>query len=112
MEEEMDSLRKNETWELVGPSAGQKLVSSKWLFKIKEWIEGVQKPRSYATGRLPIFCLNMEFFDIRGSRDKEDTWLWRRVAGYRSPQDSEGIQAIVKDCPVRDCDVERMSKVS
>ncbi|GKB43220.1 retrotransposon protein, putative, ty1-copia subclass [Tanacetum coccineum] len=45
MEEEMDSLRKNETWELVGPSAGQKLVSSKWLFKIKEWIEGVQKPR-------------------------------------------------------------------
>nr|GEW04787.1 retrotransposon protein, putative, Ty1-copia subclass [Tanacetum cinerariifolium] len=25
--------------------AGQKLVSCKWLFKIKEWIEGVQKPR-------------------------------------------------------------------
>ncbi|GJS31120.1 retrotransposon protein, putative, ty1-copia subclass [Tanacetum coccineum] len=45
MEEEMDSLRKNKTWELVDPPAGQKLVSSKWLFKIKEGIEGVQKPR-------------------------------------------------------------------
>ncbi|GKE10934.1 retrovirus-related pol polyprotein from transposon TNT 1-94 [Tanacetum coccineum] len=39
MEEEMDSLRKNKTWELVDPLAGQKLVSSKWLFK------GVQNPR-------------------------------------------------------------------
>ncbi|GJY88511.1 retrovirus-related pol polyprotein from transposon TNT 1-94 [Tanacetum coccineum] len=45
MEEEMDSLRKNKTWELVDPSAGQKLVSSKWLYKIKEKIKGVQKPR-------------------------------------------------------------------
>ncbi|GJZ23673.1 retrotransposon protein, putative, ty1-copia subclass [Tanacetum coccineum] len=41
----MDSLRKNKTWELVDHLAGQKLVSCKWLFKIKEWIEGVQKPR-------------------------------------------------------------------
>ncbi|GJR70550.1 retrotransposon protein, putative, ty1-copia subclass [Tanacetum coccineum] len=45
MEEEMDSLRKNKTWELVDPPAGQKLVSSKWLYKIKEGIKGVQKPR-------------------------------------------------------------------
>ncbi|GJR47272.1 retrotransposon protein, putative, ty1-copia subclass [Tanacetum coccineum] len=45
MEEEMDSLRKNKTWELVDHPAGQKLVSCKWLFKIKEGIEGVQKPR-------------------------------------------------------------------
>ncbi|GKC18211.1 retrovirus-related pol polyprotein from transposon TNT 1-94, partial [Tanacetum coccineum] len=41
----MDSLRKNKTWELVDPPAGQKLVSSKWLYKIKEKIKGVQKPR-------------------------------------------------------------------
>ncbi|GKE72485.1 retrotransposon protein, putative, ty1-copia subclass [Tanacetum coccineum] len=41
----MDSLRKNKTWELVDPLVGQKLVSSKWLFKIKEGIEGVQNPR-------------------------------------------------------------------
>ncbi|GJU04409.1 retrotransposon protein, putative, ty1-copia subclass [Tanacetum coccineum] len=41
----MDSLRKNKTWELVDPPAGQKLVSSKWLYKIKEGIKGVQKPR-------------------------------------------------------------------
>nr|GEW35058.1 retrovirus-related Pol polyprotein from transposon TNT 1-94 [Tanacetum cinerariifolium] len=48
MKEEMDSLRKNKTWELVDHSAGQKLVSCKWLFKIKEGIEGVQNPRYQA----------------------------------------------------------------
>ncbi|GJT67523.1 retrotransposon protein, putative, ty1-copia subclass, partial [Tanacetum coccineum] len=45
MKEEMDFLRKNKTWELVDHLVGQKLVSCKWLFKIKEGIEGVQKPR-------------------------------------------------------------------
>ncbi|GJU43455.1 retrotransposon protein, putative, ty1-copia subclass [Tanacetum coccineum] len=48
MKEEMDSLRKNKTWELVDHPVGQKLVSRKWLFKIKEGIEGVQKPSSTA----------------------------------------------------------------
>ncbi|GJV90022.1 retrotransposon protein, putative, ty1-copia subclass [Tanacetum coccineum] len=45
MKEEMDSLRKNKTQELVDHPSGQKLVSYKWLFKIKEGNEGVQKPR-------------------------------------------------------------------
>ncbi|GKA20789.1 retrovirus-related pol polyprotein from transposon TNT 1-94 [Tanacetum coccineum] len=44
IKEEMDSLRKNKTWELVDHLAGQKLVSCKWLFRIKEGIGGVQKP--------------------------------------------------------------------
>ncbi|GKC53169.1 retrotransposon protein, putative, ty1-copia subclass [Tanacetum coccineum] len=39
MKEEMDSLRKNKTWELVDHPARQKLVSCKWVFKIKEGIE-------------------------------------------------------------------------
>ncbi|GKB10958.1 retrotransposon protein, putative, ty1-copia subclass [Tanacetum coccineum] len=45
MKEEMSSLKKNHTWELVDQPPGQKLVSCKWLYKIKEGIEGVQKPR-------------------------------------------------------------------
>ncbi|GJR93543.1 retrovirus-related pol polyprotein from transposon TNT 1-94 [Tanacetum coccineum] len=44
MKEEMVSLRKNKTWELVDHPVRQKLVSCKWLFKIKEGIEGVEKP--------------------------------------------------------------------
>ncbi|GJR52308.1 retrotransposon protein, putative, ty1-copia subclass [Tanacetum coccineum] len=44
MEEEMSSLEKNHTWELIDQPPGQKLVSCKWLYKIKEGIEGVQKP--------------------------------------------------------------------
>ncbi|GJT52209.1 retrotransposon protein, putative, ty1-copia subclass [Tanacetum coccineum] len=45
MKEEMSSLKKKHTWELVDQPPGQKLVSCKWLYKIKEGIEGVQKPR-------------------------------------------------------------------
>nr|GEU55784.1 retrovirus-related Pol polyprotein from transposon TNT 1-94 [Tanacetum cinerariifolium] len=45
IKEEMGSLRKNKTWELVDHLAGQKLVSCEWLFKIKKGIKGVQKPR-------------------------------------------------------------------
>ncbi|GKA79041.1 zinc knuckle CX2CX4HX4C containing protein [Tanacetum coccineum] len=45
MKEEMSSLKKNHTWELVDQPPGQKLISCKWLYKIKEGIEGVQKPR-------------------------------------------------------------------
>ncbi|GKA96534.1 retrovirus-related pol polyprotein from transposon TNT 1-94 [Tanacetum coccineum] len=39
MKEEMNSLRKNKTWELVDHPAGQKLMSCKWLFKIKEGLK-------------------------------------------------------------------------
>nr|GEZ04257.1 zinc finger, CCHC-type [Tanacetum cinerariifolium] len=45
MVEDMSSLMKNHTWELVDQPPGQKLVSCKWLYKIKKGIEGVQKPR-------------------------------------------------------------------
>nr|GEY45279.1 hypothetical protein [Tanacetum cinerariifolium] len=45
MKEKMSSLKKNHTWELVDQPPGQKLVSCKWLYKINEGIEGVQKPR-------------------------------------------------------------------
>ncbi|CAM8878136.1 unnamed protein product [Rhodiola kirilowii] len=45
MNEEMDSILKNENWDLVDKPKGQKLVGSKWIFKRKESISGVEKPR-------------------------------------------------------------------
>nr|GEZ72740.1 hypothetical protein [Tanacetum cinerariifolium] len=45
MKEEISSLKKNHTWELVDQPPGQKLVSCKWLYKIKEGIKGISKPR-------------------------------------------------------------------
>ncbi|GKA88835.1 retrotransposon protein, putative, ty1-copia subclass [Tanacetum coccineum] len=45
IEEEMSSLKKNHTWELVDQPPGRKLVSCKWLYKIKERTECIQKPR-------------------------------------------------------------------
>nr|GEV90004.1 retrotransposon protein, putative, Ty1-copia subclass [Tanacetum cinerariifolium] len=45
IKEEMSSLKKNHTWKLVGQPADKKLVSCKWLYKNKERIQDVQKPR-------------------------------------------------------------------
>ena len=38
MDEEMESLKVNETWELVPKPNKQKLVECKWLYKLKEGI--------------------------------------------------------------------------
>ena len=35
MEEEMESLRKNDTWDIVAILEGRKTIRNKWVFKIK-----------------------------------------------------------------------------
>lgn len=41
MDDEMKSLYDNNTWVLVERPAGARLVSYKWIFKVKEGIKGV-----------------------------------------------------------------------
>jgi len=43
--EEILSLEKNQTWKLVSLPKNQKVVGSKWVFKKKEGIPGVEAPR-------------------------------------------------------------------
>ena len=45
MNEEMKSLRKNKTWILMDQPKKQKVVGCKWIFKKKEGIPGVERPR-------------------------------------------------------------------
>jgi len=45
MNEEMLSLEKNQTWKLVSLPKNQRVVGSKWVFKKKEGISGVEAPR-------------------------------------------------------------------
>ena len=45
MEEELEALRKNNTWRLVELPKGQRVVGCKWIFKKKGEIPGVQKTR-------------------------------------------------------------------
>ncbi|CAM8878626.1 unnamed protein product [Rhodiola kirilowii] len=45
MHDEMDSLKKNKTWEIVDRPAKARLVGSKWIFTRKEGIPGVEPPR-------------------------------------------------------------------
>ncbi|KAG8487924.1 hypothetical protein CXB51_018372 [Gossypium anomalum] len=45
MQEEMESLLKNKTWDLVKLPKGKKTVRCKWVFKKKEGTPGVEEPR-------------------------------------------------------------------
>lgn len=45
MNEEMRSLEDNETWTLKPLPKGYKPIASKWIYKLKEGISGVLKPR-------------------------------------------------------------------
>ncbi|GKV50375.1 hypothetical protein SLEP1_g57082 [Rubroshorea leprosula] len=42
--EEIESLHKNQTWKLVMPPKGQRIVGCKWVFRRKEGIPGVFSP--------------------------------------------------------------------
>lgn len=45
MDEEIESLNKNNTWTLVNKPIGKKIIGSKWFFKLKPGIPGVEAPR-------------------------------------------------------------------
>lgn len=46
MEEEMESLLENKTWELVKLPEGRKDLQNKWVYKIKHEVEGKRKDTS------------------------------------------------------------------
>ena len=45
MQEEMDSLHKNQTWDIVKRPEKKRIVGSKWIFKLKPGIPGVESAR-------------------------------------------------------------------
>ncbi|GJT93084.1 retrovirus-related pol polyprotein from transposon TNT 1-94 [Tanacetum coccineum] len=121
MKEEISSLKKNHTWELVDQPPGQKLLSCKWLYKIKEGIKGVQKPRYkarlVAVARRETFILgNPHLFESNG---KQGMYVERKTLhGLISPTKAVSVslqlgahfKVSLKDCPSSDWDVERTSK--
>nr|GEV54223.1 retrovirus-related Pol polyprotein from transposon TNT 1-94 [Tanacetum cinerariifolium] len=150
--QEMDSLKKNKTWELVDHPAGQKLVSCKWMFKIKEGIEGVQKPRykarlvargftkredgilhenleeviymrqppGYEQDDMLIACKSKAEIGSTKSLLKKEFDMKELGEAKKILENGKSVKMplgghfklSLKDCPVRDCDVKRMSKVS
>ncbi|KAG8474924.1 hypothetical protein CXB51_031638 [Gossypium anomalum] len=66
MQEEMESLHKNKTWDLVKLLKGKKTVCCKWVFKKKEGTPGVKEPRYkarlVAKGNSQI--LGVDFTDV------------------------------------------------
>nr|GEY60693.1 retrotransposon protein, putative, Ty1-copia subclass [Tanacetum cinerariifolium] len=121
MEEDMSSLMKNHTWELVDQPPGQKLVTCKRLYKIKEGIEGVQIPSRSSYNICVYFKEFAPKFDMKELgpakkilgieiiRDRGSRTLKVSQSGY-VPLGAH-FKVSLKDCPSNDWDVERMSKV-
>ncbi|GJZ29364.1 hypothetical protein Tco_0574011 [Tanacetum coccineum] len=102
MKEEMDSLRKNNTWELLDHPAGQKLVSCKWLFKIKEGIEDDMLIACKIKTEIgSTKSLLKKKFDIKELGEAKKILVKMPLGGH--------FKLSLKDCPVRDCDVKRMN---
>ncbi|RVW18012.1 Retrovirus-related Pol polyprotein from transposon TNT 1-94 [Vitis vinifera] len=82
MDDEMASLRKNQTWELVPLPEGVKPVDCKWLFKIKDGIQRMnhlkvlvwlkQSPRQWYK-RFDAFMVSHEF--MRNHTDEEVEYM-------------------------------------
>ncbi|CAM8903205.1 unnamed protein product [Rhodiola kirilowii] len=45
MHDEMDSLKKNKTWEMVDRPPKTRIAGSKWIFTRKEGILGLEPPK-------------------------------------------------------------------
>nr|GEW16673.1 retrovirus-related Pol polyprotein from transposon TNT 1-94 [Tanacetum cinerariifolium] len=97
MEKEMDSLRKNKTWELVDHPVGQKLLEE------AKKILGMEifRDRSRKIIRVSQFGYVSKILNNF------------RIDNGKSVQISLGghFKLSLKDCPVKDCNIERTSKV-
>jgi hypothetical protein len=51
MENELESMEKNWTWELVDPPAGHRPISLKWVFKLKDEKGAVIKHKAWLVAR-------------------------------------------------------------
>ena len=63
MNEEMQALSKNETWDLVPPSHHQKAIGCRWIFKMKHSADDTVNPykaRLVAKGYAQTHCVDYE----------------------------------------------------
>ena len=68
MKEEMDSLKKNKTWELVELPKDRKIVGCKWVFKLKKGVDGnVERYKSRLVAKGYSQMEGIEYCDIFSS---------------------------------------------
>ncbi|KAG8490261.1 hypothetical protein CXB51_016079 [Gossypium anomalum] len=99
MQEEMESLYKNKTWDLVKLPKGKKTIRCKWVFKKKEGTLGVEEPR-YKARLVAKGCsqvLGVDFTDVFSPVVKHSSI--RALLGIVAIHDLELEQLDVKTSP-------------
>ncbi|RVW21953.1 Retrovirus-related Pol polyprotein from transposon TNT 1-94 [Vitis vinifera] len=98
IQEEMDSLRKNETWELVTKPKDRKVVGSKWVFKRKQGTLGNEAPSSI---RLLLAFVAHEDLEL-DQLDVKTAFLHGELDELIYMQPPEGFGEGIKDGQPRD----------
>nr|GEY54070.1 hypothetical protein [Tanacetum cinerariifolium] len=139
MKEEMDSLRKNKTWELVDHPVGQKLVilaltaykdyeleqldvKTTFLHGNLEEVIYMRQPLGYEQDDMLIACkskaeIGSTMSLLKKEFDMKELGEVKKILGIVNNGKSVKMplgghfKLSLKDCPVRDCDVESISKV-
>ncbi|RVX23542.1 Retrovirus-related Pol polyprotein from transposon RE1 [Vitis vinifera] len=84
MNEEMKSLQKNETWELVECPPGKKPVGCRWIYTVKYKADA-------ANLDWPLQQFDVKNVFLHGSYLKKYTWIFHQDAWFRKAM-SEGVQ--------------------
>jgi len=52
MDQEMDSIRRNDTWRLTDRPVGRRVLEGKWVFKVKNELDNVGNNKTRLKARL------------------------------------------------------------
>ncbi|KAH9754462.1 reverse transcriptase Ty1/copia-type domain-containing protein [Citrus sinensis] len=98
MDEEMRSLIKNHTWDLIPKPTKKKVVGCKWIYKIKEGIPGVEpfrfKARLVAKGFTQKEGINFNEMDVKTAflhGELEEMIVMAQPRGYENPDKADYV---------------------
>lgn len=97
MDEDMSSLLKNNTWQLVSKPEDKKVVGCRWIFKRNDGIPGVEKKRLKA--RVVHKNLELKQMDLKTTllhSDLEETIYMQQLEGYTDMGDEGNVCLLQK----------------
>ncbi|KAH9657209.1 hypothetical protein KPL70_022963 [Citrus sinensis] len=97
MDEEMMSLKKNHTWNLIERPANKRVVGGKWIYRIKEGIPNVEPQRYKAKILLSLVVvqdMHLEQMDVKIAflhGEIDEMIVMSQPEGYEDPEKADNV---------------------